>query len=849
MKTDLLSYGFKLQKNNICSNDNKKLEEYTYDLENTWVLNLELLENMLEYHNKNEKKQKSLKSCINNCKLYFGKIKDLRNEKYKLRSKHLMTQQIYQEYQRRNDENENFYSEQIEEIEENISKKEFFLKQFEKKFNEVEIYVQRESKLIKDEQAFKKFHFFKILTFINTNDALQYRKLILNEGITKALEELKNLKKENFEMKKREKNQNMKRAFDKDKDVGQKINDRIIENSYKRKIAFLERKIQHLKAVYQNLLTKINTFNSNEIGNLIINYRQFLINIDNEYNTYAYSDSIPNTDKRRNYASKNSLRRKNSLGLNFILSPYANNPFYARFSDLNMNSEYENLSFILSPEKKPKNLRANMNANKKLHNHKNKDEPNSNANGSKYESLNNNISRFCNTEGTELPEKQLDSNKKTTNCKSAAQSNEKFLKQRNVHASKKSMMSLNWEVEDLKISNYKYSKNKQKKSISNKNQYYINTKDFPSKNNKNSFNNTCNSTIKYRRIGKTTGELIKINASMNYSKNIENEFKGPLTCNNREHNNNIFQNQSNSVTFNKKEENNDIIILQNMKNNRQNNLHESISSNNSSAVIEDDIINSSNNKKNEKSENEENFNSEKFSLNESGINISKENIQNEGNLTFADKSLANSNANNEIESAVTDAIDGMADKAIFEFESKSPCNNESKKMGKDVANFDIENNTIHSNKNINNHDSSIQGVCYIYSQDNGPVNYKKILKSYNVDIPNMTEKSSFLSSRFNSDSLNNSKCKIESKENNFYSVKKKADKNNLNKYCKRMSTIYSPKKSLKHINHPRNDVNRDAFILPNKIFSDSSPELHDNFTSLNKDIWDISCIHPQAFIN
>lgn len=362
-----------------------------------------MLEKMFEcFFTSKEKQISLLTSKIKNIKKNFEKIKFLLKQKFTLRGKVLMSQQIHEEAKRRKEENVNFYLDETTELKENIEKKDSFMKQFEKKFFEVEIFVQRESKLNQLER-FRKFHYYEILAFVNNNGVFQYRKSLLNEEISNIKSDVVKIIDENLQVKRNICNPGVKRkkgvfgnqqtlwseceysyrdfgsvnSNNNNKDFSnnnfggnnynfnnnenkknllivedKNLNYKKIEDSYNKKILFLARKNEHLKAKYQNLIMKMNNFNHSEFANLIINHRQTLINFGekNELNLNLLN-----------------INRKNSLGINFILGAYKKPLLDKSINKFHKIEENEEYSFIRESKiKSNKNSKKANDSNKKV---------------------------------------------------------------------------------------------------------------------------------------------------------------------------------------------------------------------------------------------------------------------------------------------------------------------------------------------------------------------------------------------------------------------------------------------------------------------------------------------------
>jgi len=256
MKSYVLDHVFKFHRQIVQSNknDKTKLKDYIYDLENTWSINTEILKTMLNETYTGENK-KQLCSIIERIKENVSKKKSLIENKMKIRGKLLMDKQIMEEYKRRNDENMAYYSEQTEEFKENLDKKDSFIKQFIKKFNEVEIYIQREAASLR----IKWGHLasFEIVEFINRNESMQRRRLQINEEINIIGEDINAILRENVELKKRDEYIDIS---DEDEDQNSKYVTLI--NNYESKIKYFERNNESLKNIVNNLTRKFDNTNT-----------------------------------------------------------------------------------------------------------------------------------------------------------------------------------------------------------------------------------------------------------------------------------------------------------------------------------------------------------------------------------------------------------------------------------------------------------------------------------------------------------------------------------------------------------------------------------------------------------
>ena len=292
-----MSYAFRYQKSNI--KEKGRTDEYIYDLENTFLINIEILDTMLDGFISNDQK-KRVSNYINRIKDNFSKLKKFKNDKFKISGKYLMDQQILEELRRSKEENQIYYQEQIDEFKENIEKKSSFVKQFEKKFLEVEIFVQRESKLNID--TYEKYINFEVVPFIHENEFLLKRKMRVIDELNSLKLELAQLVKENLELKTRE--EYVEVVVD-DEDKRPKYSTLI--DLYNSKINFVEWKNIQLKNVIKNLNDKMEymKLNNDDMNDKIKNTVLFT-----ESNSYNRNDEVFNNVspvKKRCYTNNNFM--------------------------------------------------------------------------------------------------------------------------------------------------------------------------------------------------------------------------------------------------------------------------------------------------------------------------------------------------------------------------------------------------------------------------------------------------------------------------------------------------------------------------------------------------------------
>ena len=124
--------------------NNLKIQQHISDLENTVLINQECITKMLPVLELNQNEKNKLSSIISKISDYFKEKKKYRKIKSEINSKMLINKQIIEEIKRRRDEGYLMYKEQISNLSESVIKKTNLVKQFQKKFSEVEIFIQRE---------------------------------------------------------------------------------------------------------------------------------------------------------------------------------------------------------------------------------------------------------------------------------------------------------------------------------------------------------------------------------------------------------------------------------------------------------------------------------------------------------------------------------------------------------------------------------------------------------------------------------------------------------------------------------------------------------------------------------
>ena len=215
-----------------------------------------------------EKNKKTLLNNIQKIYKYFNNKQEYRFKIKNINSKILMNKQIIEEIKRRKDEIVFMHKDQINNMQNSVNKKGNAVKLSQKKFKEVEIFVQRESKKEENLEKYGKWKTFTLIPFMRKNEELLKRKYFYEMNIKKIKDNIQNVKNENDAYKK-EKNECKKNGIN----YANRI--KFIEQSYKNNLKLVENEKEFLKVItrflFENNSKKflVPTFKSkNPISNL-----------------------------------------------------------------------------------------------------------------------------------------------------------------------------------------------------------------------------------------------------------------------------------------------------------------------------------------------------------------------------------------------------------------------------------------------------------------------------------------------------------------------------------------------------------------------------------------------------
>ena len=245
-----------------------QMQQHIFDLEKTISLNQEIINKVITTLNLSEKEQKSLLNKVEKIYIYFNNKQEYRYKMKNIQSKILMNKQIIEEIKRRKDEIVFIHKDQINNMQNSVTKKGNAVKQFQKKFKEVEIFIQRESKKEEYLEKFGKWKNFTLIPFMRKNEELLKRKYFYEMEIKKRNENLEKLDKEIKKFKEDKNNNKLNKIT-----LGNRK--KIIENIYKNNLKLCENEKEFLNVISGLLFEnnskklKIPSFKSkNPISNL-----------------------------------------------------------------------------------------------------------------------------------------------------------------------------------------------------------------------------------------------------------------------------------------------------------------------------------------------------------------------------------------------------------------------------------------------------------------------------------------------------------------------------------------------------------------------------------------------------
>ena len=173
-----------------------KILQHISDLENTIVLNQDCVSKTIPLLEIPQNQKVKLLKSIEKITEYFNKKKENRKKINEIQSKILINKQIIEEIKLGRDENCVVYKEQIANLSDANIKKASLIKQFQKKFSEVEIFIQRECQTEDHVKKYGKWKTFTIISFMKKNEDILKKKCFIEKEVSDKNQKLENLQKE-----------------------------------------------------------------------------------------------------------------------------------------------------------------------------------------------------------------------------------------------------------------------------------------------------------------------------------------------------------------------------------------------------------------------------------------------------------------------------------------------------------------------------------------------------------------------------------------------------------------------------------------------------------------------------
>ena len=318
--SSLLVPGFLSQQFIVSKDKNQKIKlknqrpnkkQNLFDLEKTLDINIEILRNYFKTITSTmtllNQDQKIIDKLENIMKIYKNK-KDIINKIKEKKSKNLIQMQINLQHKKKLEETVEKYKDSLFDNEDAVNNKDEYVKLFQKKFVEVEIYLKRITAEMPDVKKKKYYQNYKMDNFLLLNTTLNKKKQKIIEDISKYDEEKKNLKIQNQNIKKEEIveiNQDDNDIKNEKQNIKKK--NELIEKKYKK---IIENKISKIKLLKQFIEKNIN------IENLIKNKNE----MKNESSLNNINNNISETKNKINFkkveVKKVKNQRNNIIDLN-----------------------------------------------------------------------------------------------------------------------------------------------------------------------------------------------------------------------------------------------------------------------------------------------------------------------------------------------------------------------------------------------------------------------------------------------------------------------------------------------------------------------------------------------------
>ena len=317
-----LSQKFMVQddKNKKKNMNNKAIKKRNlYDIERTLDINIEILRNYF-------KTTTSTMTLLNQDKEIIEKFekiininkrkKELLQEIKEKKSKNLIQLQINLENKRKLEETVEKYKDSLFDNEDAVNNKDEYVKLFQKKFVEVEIYLKRITSDMSDLKKKKYYQNYKMDNFLLLNVNLNRKKQKIIDDISKYDNDKNNLKKENQKIKKEENLEHIKDEQNeiqiKNEEKNLKKTNELLEKKYEKNIEEKLSKIEKLKKFLDKKINIDNLVNNNEIKKNVLMNNYINNNIDNKKGMFKKVE-VKKINKERKEIKNEKERDKSKM--------------------------------------------------------------------------------------------------------------------------------------------------------------------------------------------------------------------------------------------------------------------------------------------------------------------------------------------------------------------------------------------------------------------------------------------------------------------------------------------------------------------------------------------------------
>ena len=300
-------------------NNNTIKKRNLYDIERTLDINIEILRNYF-------KTTTSTMTLLNQDKEIIEKFekiininkrkKELLQEIKEKKSKNLIQLQINLENKRKLEETVEKYKDSLFDNEDAVNNKDEYVKLFQKKFVEVEIYLKRITSDMSDLKKKKYYQNYKMDNFLLLNVNLNRKKQKIIDDISKYDNDKNNLKKENQKIKKEENLEHIKDEQNeiqiKNEESNLKKTNELLEKKYEKNIEEKLSKIEKLKKFLDKKINIDNLVNNNEIKKNVLMNNYINNNIDNKKGMFKKVE-VKKINKERKEIKKEKERDKSKM--------------------------------------------------------------------------------------------------------------------------------------------------------------------------------------------------------------------------------------------------------------------------------------------------------------------------------------------------------------------------------------------------------------------------------------------------------------------------------------------------------------------------------------------------------